>query len=63
LAQVGHAFTRCGVNLKAAKIATIGAEAKDTFFITGSDNKAIDDSVKLQCLRDSILKQLDSFHS
>ena len=60
LAQVGHAFTQCDINLKAAKIATIGAEAEDTFFITGSNKKPIEDPAKLQCLRDSIIKQLDS---
>ncbi len=60
LARVGHAFTQCDINLKAAKIATIGAEAEDTFFITGSDKKPIEDPDKLQCLRDNIIKQLDS---
>ena len=60
LAQVGHAFTCCSVNLKAAKIATIGAEADDTFFITGADKKPINDPDKLQCLHVSIMKQLDS---
>jgi len=59
LARVGHAFTSCGVNLQASKISTIGAEAEDTFFITGSDKKRIDDPEKLQCLRDSIMGQLD----
>ncbi|MCP3670982.1 MAG: [protein-PII] uridylyltransferase [Gammaproteobacteria bacterium] len=60
LAQVGHAFGRCGVNLKAAKIATIGAEAEDTFFITGEDKKPIEDPDKLQCLHNSIMQQLES---
>jgi len=60
LAQVGHAFSSCGVNLKAAKIATIGAEAEDTFFITSEDKKPIEDPDRLQCLHDSILRQLDS---
>ncbi len=60
LAQVGHTFSRCGVNLKAAKIATIGAEAEDTFFITGEDKKPIEDPDKLQCLHNSIMQQLES---
>ncbi len=60
LARVGHAFANCGVNLKAAKIATIGAEAEDTFFITGEDKKQIEDPEKLHCLHDSILHQLES---
>lgn len=63
LAQVGHAFTICEINLKAAKIATIGAEVDDTFFITGSDKKPIDDQAKLQCLRNSIMQQLESSNS
>jgi [protein-PII] uridylyltransferase len=60
LARVGHAFSLCDVNLKAAKIATIGAEAEDTFFITGEDKKQIEDPQKLQCLQESILQQLDT---
>ncbi len=62
LARVGHAFTCCGVNLKAAKIATIGAEAEDTFFITGEDKKQIEDPQKLQCLRDAITSHLETEH-
>jgi [protein-PII] uridylyltransferase len=60
LARVGHAFSLCDVNLKAAKIATIGAEAEDIFFITGEDKKQIEDPQKLQCLQESILQQLDT---
>jgi [protein-PII] uridylyltransferase len=60
LARVGYAFSLCSVNLKAAKIATIGAEAEDIFFITGEDKKQIEDPQKLQCLQESILQQLDS---
>lgn len=60
LARVGRAFADCGVNLKAAKIATIGAEAEDVFFITGDDKKPIEDPMKLQCLQDNIMRQLDT---
>jgi len=60
LAQVGHAFCNCNVNLQAAKIATVGAEAEDTFFITGEDKKPIEDQESLQCLHDSIMQQLES---
>ncbi len=60
LARVGHAFACCGVNLKAAKIATIGAEADDTFFITGEDKKQIEDPEKLQCLQITIMQQLET---
>jgi len=60
LAQVGHAFSQCKVNLKAAKISTIGAEAEDTFFITGVDTQPIEDPDKLQCLHNSIIRQLES---
>ncbi len=60
LAQVGHAFSNCKVNLQAAKIATIGAEAEDIFFITGEDKKPIEDQENLQCLHDGIMRQLES---
>ncbi len=60
LAQVGQAFSQCRVNLKAAKIATIGAEAEDTFFITDEDSRPVEDPDTLQCLHDTILRQLES---
>jgi len=59
LAQVGLAFTICGVNLHAAKIATIGAEAEDTFFITSYENRPLEDPDKLRCLENCIHDRLD----
>lgn len=44
LARVGNAFTRCGVRLSSAKIATIGERAEDVFFITDSSNQPLSEA-------------------
>lgn len=59
LARVGLVFARCGVSLHAAKIATVGAEAEDTFFLTGPQNQPLIDHAILTCLEQGIREQLD----
>lgn len=41
LAQVGYAFTHCGVRLQNAKITTMGERAEDVFFLTDRENCAL----------------------
>jgi [protein-PII] uridylyltransferase len=60
LSQVGYAFNTCGVRLINAKIATIGAEAEDTFFITDRQNRPLSDPEQFECLEQSILQRLGS---
>jgi len=58
LSQVGYAFSTCGIRLINAKIATIGAEAEDTFFITDRSNRPLSDPEQFECLEQSILQRL-----
>ncbi len=60
LSQVGYAFSACGVRLISAKIATIGAEAEDTFFITDQDNRPLRDREQFQCLEQAINQRLSN---
>ncbi len=62
LALIAHTFDEMGVELRAAKIGTIGERAEDVFFITDGRNQAIEDPARLHDLREKItskLQQLD----
>ena len=54
LSQVGDAFSACDIRLTSAKIATIGAEVEDTFFITDRNNHPLTDKIQFDCLEEAI---------
>ncbi|MDG4598018.1 MAG: [protein-PII] uridylyltransferase [Candidatus Contendobacter sp.] len=60
LCRVGQAFMECGVQLHNAKIATIGAQVEDVFFVTDRENRPLNDSQKYAALRAALVEQLDS---
>lgn len=59
LSQVGQAFTDCGIRLINAKIATVGAEAQDTFFITDREDRPLKNQQQFDCIESIIKKRLD----
>jgi len=59
LAAVGAAFDTCGILLQNAKIATIGAQADDIFFITTAEGAPITEPSTLNCLRREICRRLE----
>ena len=59
LAEVGAVFQSCGIRLQNAKIATVGAEVDDVFFITSADDAPITCDTALACLRREIHKRLE----
>lgn len=59
LSKVGQAFTECSVRLQSAKIATVGAEADDIFFVTTLDHRPLHDQQQLDCLAEAITSRLD----
>lgn len=59
LAAVGAVFQDCGIRLQNAKIATVGAEVDDVFFITSGDDAPITCESALACLRREIHNRLE----
>ncbi|EXJ15012.1 [protein-PII] uridylyltransferase [Imhoffiella purpurea] len=59
LAEVGAVFQQCGIRLQNAKIATVGAEVDDVFFITTEDDTPITCETALACLRREIHDRLE----
>ncbi len=58
LSRIGMAMDMCGVKLQNAKIATYGERAEDIFYIQNDENKMIDDPLKFECLKNSIIDAL-----
>jgi [protein-PII] uridylyltransferase len=59
LADVGSVFANCRIRLHTAKIATVGAEAEDIFFITNANDQPISAQQELDCLRRQITERVD----
>ncbi|AGA89556.1 (protein-PII) uridylyltransferase [Thioflavicoccus mobilis 8321] len=59
LAAVGSVFETCGIRLSNAKIATIGAEVDDVFFITSPEGRPITCEADLNCLQEEIHRHLE----
>ena len=59
LSLVGQAFARTGVRIISAKIATVGALADDTFFITDLHGQPIEDPVQLDRIGTALGEHLD----
>lgn len=60
LAEVGAVFEQCGIRLQNAKIATVGAEVDDVFFITTAEKTPITSEQVLSCLRREIHERLEA---
>ncbi len=60
LSLIGQCFSACKVNVRNAKIATLGTTAEDIFYITDTDNKMIEDQAALEHLEQNLLNALSS---
>mgnify|MGYP003386226927 CR=1 FL=1 len=60
LSTIGQCFSDCKVNVRNAKIATLGTTAEDIFYITDSDNNMIKDNALLNKLEQLLIKKLSS---
>tara|TARA_R110002072_G_scaffold30092_1_gene94199 strand:- start:20619 stop:23264 length:2646 start_codon:yes stop_codon:yes gene_type:complete len=58
LSRIGMAMDMCGAKLQNAKIATYGERAEDIFYLQNDENKMIEDPLKFECLRNSIIDAL-----
>ena len=58
LSQVGQAFVDCNIRLQHARIATLGAEVEDIFFITDRDNHPLQEGPQMELLRSAVMSRL-----
>jgi [protein-PII] uridylyltransferase len=42
--RVGRALGECGLDVRAARVETLGAEVVDVFYVTDADGKKLDDA-------------------
>jgi [protein-PII] uridylyltransferase len=59
LARIGRIFFDYGIELQAAKIATLGERVEDVFFITDSSQQPIADTALCDDIQAAICKELD----
>ncbi len=58
LSEIGQAFADCNIRLQHAKIATLGAEVEDIFFVTNKDNQPLESEKQIECLKQTVLDRL-----
>ncbi|MBC6460853.1 [protein-PII] uridylyltransferase [Actinomadura sp. HBU206391] len=56
--QIGQAIGACGLQVRAAQVDTLGANAVDVFYVVGADGAPIGDTAALDAVRQRILKAL-----
>ncbi|MCF8015446.1 MAG: [protein-PII] uridylyltransferase [Chromatiaceae bacterium] len=59
LAEIGAVFEGCDIQVQGAKIATVGAEVEDVFFIATRDGAPVRCGQTLSCLRREVHDRLD----
>ena len=58
LSKVGQTFIKQGVDIRTAKIMTIGERAEDVFYLTDESGSPLDSDAQ-QRLRDELVRELD----
>ena len=58
LSIIGQCFSTCRVNVRNAKITTLGTVAEDIFYLTDSNNQMITDKALLDRLEALLIKEL-----
>jgi len=58
LSKVGQAFVACDIRLQHARIATLGAEVEDIFFITDRENRPLQEGEQMERLRQAVVVKL-----
>lgn len=59
LSEVARALSDCNVTLHNAKIGTFGSRVEDVFYVTDKDNRPLQDPKQMDCLRDTLIRNLD----
>jgi [protein-PII] uridylyltransferase len=58
--RVGRALGECGLDLRAARVETLGAEVVDVFYVTDADGKRLDDQETRRSTVQAVLAALGS---
>tara|TARA_R110002074_G_scaffold402342_1_gene608110 strand:- start:49255 stop:51891 length:2637 start_codon:yes stop_codon:yes gene_type:complete len=58
LSRIGQCFSECKVNVRNAKISTLGSKAEDIFYITDANDKMIEDTAVLENLKRLLIEKL-----
>jgi [protein-PII] uridylyltransferase len=58
--RVGRALGECGLDVRAARVETLGAEAVDVFYVTDGDGKPLGDGDLRRTIVHSVLAALSS---
>ncbi|MEN8178987.1 MAG: [protein-PII] uridylyltransferase [Pseudomonadota bacterium] len=58
LSEIGQAFAACKIRLQHAKIATLGAEVEDIFFIADRNNRPLSDENQIECLKKAVFDRI-----
>jgi [protein-PII] uridylyltransferase len=56
--RVGRALGECGLNVRAARVETLGAEVVDVFYVTGEDGQPLTDPEQRRATVHSVLAAL-----
>ena len=56
--RVGRALGECGLNVRAARVETLGAEVVDVFYVTGQDGEPLTDRDLRRSIVHSVLAVL-----
>jgi [protein-PII] uridylyltransferase len=59
LSLIGQAFTDSNVRIQNARIATLGAEVDDVFFVTDLDNRPLEEPRQFERLRETLSRYID----
>jgi len=56
--RMGRALGECGLNVRAARVETLGAEVVDVFYVTGEDGQPLTDRERRRTTVISVLEAL-----
>ena len=56
--RIGRAFGDCGLDVRAAHVETLGAEAVDVFYVVDRAGRPLSDNIQRMQVRDAVLAAL-----
>ena len=58
LYRVAQAIADCGIDVRTARVGTLGAEAVDAFYLVGADGQRVEDEARRHAVREAVLAAL-----